>query len=73
MAVAILDDNDTRKKNNNYTEQDSFNALFQELNKGIQSICNGDTFTLEEAWKEIDKINESHLDLFTFFDYDKEK
>ena len=56
MAVAILDDNDTRKKNNNYTEQDSFNALFQELNKGIQSICYGDTFTLEEAWKEIDKI-----------------
>ena len=56
MAVAILDDKDTRKKNNNYTEQDSFNALFQELNKGIQSICNGDTFTLEEAWKEIDKI-----------------
>ena len=73
MAVAILDDNDTRKKNNNYTEQDSFNALFQELNKGIQSICNGDTFTLEEAWKEIGKISESHLDLFTFFDYDKEK
>lgn len=73
MAVAILDDNDTRKTNNNYTEQDSFNALFQELNQGIQSICNGDTFTLEEAWKEIDKISESHLDLFTFFDYDKEK
>ena len=36
-------------------------------------ICSGDTFTLEEAWKEIDKISKSHLDLFTFFDYDKEK
>lgn len=39
-----------------YTEQDAFDALYQELEKGIQSMKNGDVYTIEEAWKEIDKI-----------------
>lgn len=38
------------------TEQDAFDALYQELEKGIQSMKNGDVYTIEEAWKEIDKI-----------------
>lgn len=39
-----------------YTEQDAFDALYQELEKGIQSMKNGDFYIIEEAWKEIDKI-----------------
>lgn len=50
----------TTKMNGNrgmsYTEQDAFDALYQELEKGIQSMKNGDIYTIEEAWKEIDKI-----------------
>lgn len=50
----------TTKMNGNrgvsYTEQDAFDALYQELEKGIQSMKNGDVYTIEEAWKEIDKI-----------------
>ena len=39
-----------------YTEQDAFNALSKELEKGIQSMKNGEVYTVEEAWEEIDKI-----------------
>ncbi len=39
-----------------YTEQDAFEALYQELEKGIQSMKNREVYTIEEAWKEIDKI-----------------
>lgn len=39
-----------------YTEQDAFDALALELNKGIQSMKNGEVYTVEEAWEEIDKI-----------------
>ncbi|MBA4698095.1 MAG: hypothetical protein H2212_01545 [Ruminococcus sp.] len=39
-----------------YSEKDSFDALHNELAKGIQSMKNGDVYTIEEAWKEIDKI-----------------
>lgn len=50
----------TTKMNGNrgmsYTERDAFDALYQELEKGIQSMKNGDVYTIEEAWKEIDKI-----------------
>ena len=44
------------KKNCSYTEQDAFDALYQELAKGVQSIKKGEVYTVEEAWEEIDKI-----------------
>ena len=39
-----------------YTEKDAFDALYQELAKGVQSMKNGEVYTIEEAWEEIDKI-----------------
>ncbi len=42
--------------NSSYTEQDAIHALYTELEKGIQSMKNGEVYTIEEAWEEIDKI-----------------
>ncbi len=42
--------------NNSYSEQDAFQALYTELQKGIQSMKNGEVYTIEEAWEELDKI-----------------
>ena len=44
------------KENIGYTERDAIENLRQKLAVGIQSYKNGDYYTLEEAWKEIDKI-----------------
>lgn len=30
--------------------------LYEELNKGIQNLKNGEIYTIDEAWEEIDKI-----------------
>ena len=40
----------------NYTEKDVFDALYGELAKGMQSMKNGEVYTIEEAWEEIDKV-----------------
>ena len=37
-------------------EKDVFDAIYQELAKGVQSMKNGKVYTIEEAWEEIDKI-----------------
>ncbi len=42
--------------NSSYSEQDAIQALYTELQKGIQSMKNGEVYTIEEAWEEIDKI-----------------
>lgn len=49
---------DTKVNNHtyDYTEKDSFEKLCQELEKGVQSMKNGEVYTIEEAWEEIDKI-----------------
>jgi len=44
------------KENIAYTELDAIENLRQKLAAGIQSYKNGDYYTIEEAWKEIDKI-----------------
>lgn len=31
-------------------------SLRQELEKGVRSAKNGEVYTIEEAWKEIDKV-----------------
>ncbi len=41
---------------NNYSEQNAIHALYVELEKGVQSMKNGEIYTIEEAWEEIDKI-----------------
>lgn len=42
--------------NSSYSEQDAIHALYIELEKGIQSVKNGEVYTVEEAWEEIDNI-----------------
>lgn len=37
-------------------EKEALEVLQQELTKGVQSMKDGEVFTLEEAWEEIDKI-----------------
>lgn len=41
---------------NSYSEQDAIHALYSELEKGVQSMKNGEVYTIEEAWEEIDQI-----------------
>ncbi len=41
---------------NSYSEQDAIHALYAELEKGVQSMKNGEVYTIEEAWEEVDKI-----------------
>lgn len=42
-------------KNEHY-EKNAVHTLRNELSKGIQSMKNGDVYTIDEAWKEIDEI-----------------
>lgn len=39
-----------------YLEKNAVHTLQNELAKGIQSMKNGDVYTIDEAWKEIDQI-----------------
>ena len=49
---------DTMVNNSTYdfTQQDAFDALYGGLAKGMQSMKNGEVYTIEEAWEEIDKV-----------------
>ena len=39
-----------------YSQKAAIGALYDELAKGIQSMKNGEIYTVEEAWEEIDTI-----------------
>lgn len=56
--MASLVEVDTKVNNHtyDYTEKMAFDALYQELAKGVQSMKNGQVYTIEEAWEKIDKI-----------------
>ena len=56
MASLAAVDTTVNNRTYNYTEKDAFDALYQELVKGVQSMKNGEVYTIEEAWEEIDKI-----------------
>ena len=56
MAPLVAVDTTVNNHTYDYTEKDAFDALYQELEKGVQSMKNGELCTIEEAWKEIDKI-----------------
>ena len=51
MDVAVVNN-----INYGYTEQGAFNALYEKLAKGVQSMKDDEVYTIEEAWAEIDKI-----------------
>lgn len=42
--------------NNSYSEHDAICALYTELEKGVQSMKNGEVYTIGEAWEKIDII-----------------
>lgn len=56
LAVAQPVRNAISVKESGSSERDAIQALRVELEKGIQSMKQGDVYTLEEAWEEIDKI-----------------
>ncbi len=39
-----------------HSEKAAMGALYNELAKGIESLKNGDVYTLDEAWEEVDRI-----------------
>ena len=39
-----------------YSKKAAIGALYDELEKGVKSMKNGEVYTVEEAWEEIDKI-----------------
>ena len=56
MAPLASVDTTVNNRTYAYTEKDAFDALYQELAQGVQSMKNGEVYTIEEAWEEIDKI-----------------
>ena len=56
MASLAAVDTTVNNRTYDYTEKDAFDALYQELAKGVQSMKNGEVYTIEQAWEEIDKI-----------------
>ena len=56
MAPLAAVDTAVNNRTYDYTEKDAFDALYHELAKGVQSMKNGEVYTIEEAWEEIDKI-----------------
>lgn len=56
MAILAAVGTTVNNRTYDYTGKDAFDALYQELEKGVQSMKNGEVYTIEEAWKEIDKI-----------------
>lgn len=56
MTPLAVVDSVTNTSNLDYTKDADFEALYHELDKGIQSMKNGEVFTIEEAWEEIDRI-----------------
>ncbi len=53
-ATQVIRTNDLTKSE--YSEKSAIGALYDELSKGIESLKKGDVYTIDEAWKEIDKI-----------------
>ncbi len=56
MTPLVSIDETENNRTYDYTEKDAFNALYQKLVKGMQSMENGEVYIIEEAWKEIDQI-----------------
>lgn len=57
ISAASVDEVVNKDKNYvGYTEQDAFDALYAELERGVKSMKRGDVYTVEEAWEEIDRI-----------------
>ncbi len=54
LATQIVRNNDIM--NTECSEKNAIGALYDELSKGIESLKKGDVYTIDEAWKEIDKI-----------------
>lgn len=56
MTSLAAVDTTVNNRNYDYMEKDAFNALHKELINGVQSMKNGEVYTVEDAWEEIDRI-----------------
>lgn len=56
MAPVLTDSSKSIEGCDKYADIEGFNELYHELAKGIRSIKEGKVYTLEEAWKLIDKV-----------------
>ena len=56
MALTVQAIQNKDLTENEYSEKAAIGALYNELAQGIQSMKNGEVYTVEEAWEEIDKI-----------------
>lgn len=56
MASSAAVDTKVNNCTSDYTEKVDFDALYQELAKGVQNMKNGEIYSIQEAWEEIDRI-----------------
>ena len=56
MALTSQKIRNTNLIETEYSEKAAIGALYNELEKGIKSMKNGEVYTAEEAWEEIDKV-----------------
>ena len=56
MAVALQSIQEIDSLEKDCFETKRSNSLYDELVKGMQSAKKGDVYTIDEAWKELEKI-----------------
>lgn len=56
MAATINLKEENSMLNNNRYERSAMTVLYDELQKGIQNIKDGEVYSIEDAWEEINQI-----------------
>ena len=56
MAPLAAEDMAMNNQTYDGKERDASDVLYQNLAKGVQSVKNGEVYTIDEAWEEIEKI-----------------
>ena len=56
MAPLAAEDMTMNNQTYDGKERDASDVLYQNLAKGVQSVKNGEVYTIDEAWAEIEKI-----------------
>lgn len=56
MEPMLQTTSNTSRKEKPDSHASAANILYNELEKGIRSMKNDDVYTIEQAWREIDKV-----------------
>ena len=56
MAPLAAEDMAMNNQTYDGKERDASDVLYQNLAKGVQSVKNGEVYTIDESWAEIEKI-----------------